>query len=377
MKDTKAPPIMEDAPDERVPSIPTTRAAQTGLDLLPANAVKALQIVGTGLPEIGLPSGKRWLNLGSDDHPDIHLRVSSRIAQGDMRVPEKVSRFHLQIQRKGSHLWIIDKNSMNGTFIQDRRELDGYIAAGERLRVGDVTLLAMDDQMLLLRPILRWVLGFDAHAYVDEMLEVITTGGPLLLIGPAACEQRYLAEQIHSMSARRTFGFSPILSPVPERDQVGDLVAASHGTAYLDLAEHHRLPAWFVAHLFGDSLRVRPIIASPSVEAARLCFGEHNVRKLCAITIPAIKDRSGDVPGILDSLFRQPPLESEHEIATLGEERLKRLKAFEWPDNFDDLRRNAPKILAYVEAGFNTRAAARKLGKSHQSVSASLHRIGL
>lgn len=379
MKDRQAPPIREDAPDERPdrePSVPTTPAEQTGLVLPPANAVTALQIVGTGLPELVLLSGKRIINLGSEDHPDIHLRVSSRIAKGDMQAPESVSRFHLQIQRKGSLLWLVDKNSTNGTFIKDRREREGGISAGERFRVGNVTLLAMDDQMRLLRPVLRWVLGFDAHAYVDEMLEVITAGDPLLLVGPAGCEQRYLAEQIHGTSARRMFGFSAI-SPVPERDRVGDLPAAARGTAYLDLAEHPRLPAWFVAHLFSDTYRARPIIAAPSVEAARLCLGEHNLLKLNVITIPAIKDRSGDVPGILDSLFRCAPLKSERDISPLGDERLNRLKAFEWPDNFDDLRRNAPKILAYIEADFSTRAAARKLGKSHQAVSESLRRIGL
>jgi pSer/pThr/pTyr-binding forkhead associated (FHA) protein len=375
-------PIAEDAPDgrpgrDRDPSIPTTPTEQTGLALPPADAVTALQIVGTGLPELVLLPGKRILNLGSDEHPDIHIRVSSRLAQGDMRVPEAVSRVHLQIQRKGSRLWIIDKGSTNGTFIRDRRERDADIAAGETFRVGDVTLLAMDDHMRLLRPTLRWVLGFDAHAYVDAMLEVITTGDPLLLVGPAACEQRYLAEQIHCTSARCTFGFSPISPPLPERDQVGGLAAASCGTAYLDLAEHHRLPAWFVGHLFGETYQVRPIIASPSVEAARLRLGDHNLPKLCVITIPAIKDRSGDVPRILNSLFRQPPLESARKIAALGESKLERLKAFGWPDNFDDLRRNAPRILAYIEAGFNERAAARKLSKSHQSVSESLRRIGL
>jgi len=382
MKEQPDPPITEDALDERPvrdrdPSIPTTPTEQTGLALPPAGAVKALQIVGTGLAELVVLPGNRLLHLGSDDHPDIHIRVSSRIAKGDMRAPETVSRCHLEIQCKGSRLWIMDKKSTNGTFIKDRREPEGEIRAGETFRVGDVTLLAMDDQMRLLRPTLRWVLGFDAHPYVDEMLEVISTGDPLLLVGPAACEQRYLAEQIHCTSARRTYGFSPILAPLPERDQLGGLAAASRGTAYLDLAEHHRLPAWFVSNLFGDTYQVRPIISSPSVEVARLCLGEHNLPKLCVITIPAIKDRSGDVPGILNSLFRQPPLGSEREIAALGESKLERLKAFDWPDNFNDLRRNAPKILAYIEAAFNARATARKLGKSHQSVMKSLRRIGL
>lgn len=380
MKVKRDPQSSTAEPPERssgAPSVRTAPAEQTGLALPPAGAVTALRIVGTNLPEIALSLDQLIFNLGSDDHPDIHIRVSSKIASGSSQASETVSRVHLQIRRKGSRLWIVDMDSTNGTFIKDRRERDGDIAAGETFRVGTVTLLAMDDQMRSLRPTLRWVLGFDAHAYVDKMLEVITAGDPLLLVGPPACEQRYLAEQIHCTSARRTFGFAAISAPLPERDQVGGLAAASHGSAYLDLAEFSRLPAWFVGHLFGDTYRIRPIVASPSVETARLRLGDLNMPNLRVINIPPIRERSGDVPGILNSLFRRPPLESSREIIELGEPKVERLRAFDWPDNFDDLRRNAPKILAYIEAGFNERAAARKLGKSHSAVSESLRRIGL
>lgn len=380
MKGKRDQPSPISGPRERSsdpPSIRTAPAEQTGLALPPAGAVTALRIAGSNLPEIALSLDQLIFNFGSDDHPDIHIRVSSKIASGNPQAQETVSRVHLQIRRKGSRLWILDMDSTNGTFIKDRRERDGDIAAGETFRVGTVTLLAMDDQMRSLRPTLRWVLGFDAHPYVDKMLEVITAGEPLLLVGPAACEQRYLAEQIHCTSARRTFGFAAISAPLPERDQVGGLAAASHGTAYLDLAEFSRLPAWFVGHLFGDTYRIRPIVASPSVETARLRLGDLNMPNLRVINIPPIRERAGDVPGILNSLFRRPPLESSHEIVELGEAKVDRLKEFDWPDNFDDLRRNAPKILAYIEAGFNERAAARKLGKSHSAVSESLRRIGL
>jgi transcriptional regulator with AAA-type ATPase domain len=245
-------------------------------------------------------------------------------------------------------------------------------------RVGDdVTLLAMDDQMRLLRPTLRWVLGFDAHAYVDAMLAVVSSGEPLLLVGPPACEQRYLAEQIHATSARRALGFVAITPPLSERDQAGGLAAASHGTVYMNLEEFTRVPAWFVGHLFGETYQVRPIISAPGVEVARKHLGDLNISRLRVITIPPFKDRRQDVAGILNSMFRQPPLKSEREIAELGEARIERLKAFDWPDNFDDLRRNAPKILAYIESGFNETAAARALGKSRQSLSESLRRIGL
>lgn len=360
------------------PAVPTAPAQHTGLVLPAADAVSALRIVGTKLPEIPLPPEKRIFNLGSDDHPDIDIRVSSRLAKGDEQAAEHVSRVHLQIQRKGSRLWIIDQGSTNGTFIKDRREREGFIAAGDMFRVGDdVTLLAMDDQMRLLRPTLRWVLGFDAHAYVDTMLAVVSSGDPLLLIGPPACEQRYLAEQIHATSARRGLGFAAITAPLSERDQAGGLASASHGTVYMNLEDFGRVPAWFVGLLFGDTYQVRPIIAAPSVEVARKHFGDLNMPRLRVITVPAIKDRRHDVPGILNSLFRQPPLKSEREITELGASRLERMQAFDWPDNFDDLRRNAPKILAYIESGFNETAAARALGKSRQSLSESLRRIGL
>jgi len=359
------------------PSIPTARAEQTGPTLPPADAVTALRIVGARLPEIMLPPEKRIFDLGSDDHPDIDVRVSSKIATGNPDAPEHVSRVHLQIERKGSRLWIHDKGSTNGTFIKERPEKDGFIAAGETFRVGNVTLLAMDDQMRLLRPTLRWVLGFDAHAYIDRMLEVITTGEPLLLVGPTDCEQRYLAEQIHATSARRALGFVAIQPPLPAQQQAGGLATASHGTVYLDLAAFTKLPAWFVAHLFGPTYKVRPIIAAPSVETARARLGDLNMPNLRVISIPPIKERRIDVPGILNSLFRQPPLQSEREITELGNERLEKLKAFDWPDNFDDLRRNAPRILAYIESGFNESETARRLDKSRQSVSDTLRRIGL
>lgn len=378
MKSTRKGPGNADKPRQGGPSVPTAPAQHTGLVLPAADAVSALRIVGTKLPEIPLPPEKRIFNLGSDDHPDIDLRVSSKLAKSDERAEEHVSRVHLQIQRKGSRLWIIDQGSTNGTFIKDRREHEGFISAGDTFRVGDdVTLLAMDDQMRLLRPTLRWVLGFDAHAYVDSILAIITTGEPLLLVGPAACEQRYLAEQVHATSARRALGFVAVTPPLSERTQAGGLASASSGTVYMNLDEFTRVPAWFVDHLFGETYRVRPIVAAPSVEVARKHLGDLNMPRLRVITIPAIKDRKHDVPGILNSLFRQPPLKSEREIAELGESRIERLKAFDWPDNFDDLRRNAPKILAFIDAGFNETAAARALGKSRQSLGESLRRIGL
>jgi hypothetical protein len=149
----------------------------------------------------------------------------------------------------------------------------------------------------------------------------------LLLNGPPACEQRFLAEQIHATSARRNLGFVAI-SSLPERDQFNEVAAASHGTVFVELDELRRVPAWFVELLFGTTYQVRPIIAARTAEAARKHLGDRNLPHLRVISIPAIRDRRGDVPGILNSPFRQPPLNSDREMAELGPERIAPLKAF-------------------------------------------------
>jgi hypothetical protein len=360
------------------PSVPTAPAQETGFELPPPDAVMALRIVGSGQPEIALAANKRTFLLGSDvDNPDVDVRVSSRMKEAS--APEQVSRIHLLIQRKGSRLWIKDQESTNGTFINDRREHEGAaITAGETFRVGDVTLLAMDEQMAALRPKLQWALGFRAHAYVDKTLRMIFEDDPLLLIGEPACEQRWLGEQIHATSPRRQKGFAAIPAPLAHMaEQIAHLTLASHGTAFVDLAAFDRVPAPFVKELFGETYRVRPIIASPTLERATSHLGTEHAHSLRIIKLPPIRERRDDVPRILNSLFRRPPLEKRREVAELGERAVEILTAFDWPDNFDDLRRNAPKLLALIESGGSKRGAARLLGQSHQSVGQALGRIGL
>lgn len=366
MKNRKGPP------DDKGPiSIPTAPAQETGLSLPPADAVIALRVVGSNAPEIPLSPLKRTFLLGSDaDDPDVTVRVSSKM-KGDPKVREEVSRVHLLIKRTGNRIWIKDQNSTNGTFIKDRREDDGHIVAGESFRVGNVTLLAMDEQMVLLRPLLQWALGFKAHAYVDEQLQVIAAGGPLLLLGEPHCEQRWLAEQIHATSARRYSGFVPVSRPFVDTMLAG----ATSGTAFVNLAGVDLLPAPFVKELFGDTYRVRPIVAAPNEKTADEHLGHENARRLAKISIPPIRERREDVPRILNSLFRREPLNSKRSVTEL-EGAAEVVMAFDWPDNFEDLRRNAPRILALIEEGGNKRAAARRLGVKHQSLNSTLARIG-
>jgi transcriptional regulator with AAA-type ATPase domain len=311
---------------------------------------------------------------------------------GERARGEHVSGVHLLVQRKSNRLWIRDQGSTNGTLVNDAEVSEAEIVAGRTFRVGDVTLLAMDQHMRRLRPHLLWTLGLSAHDHVDRALGVVVSGDALLLVGERGCDQRALAEEIHRTSSRRDRAFVPVQGPLKGRpEQVAQLAHSSHGTAYLDLDDFGEMPAFFAGHLFGDEYHIRPILAAPDFATAARRLGEHFAPRLRVITVPTIRDRRGDVPRLLDILFRriikerlraagtgaEETAEARRQVAELGPETVARLVAFDWPDNFPDLERNAARLLALIENQGNLRAAARSLGVSHKALGDALKRIGV
>lgn len=390
------PPAGDGSPGARAatvatpPTLPTDPIRESsGLRLPPAGDVVSLRVVGTAV-ELLLPE-KPTFTIGSKPEPDVDLRVSSSML-GDRARGEHVSGVHLLVQRKSNRLWIRDQGSTNGTLVNDAEVTEAEIVAGRTFRVGDVTLLAMDQHLRRLRPHLLWTLGLSAHDHVDRALGVVVSGDALLLVGERGCDQRALAEEIHRASSRRDRAFVPIQGPLEGRpEQVAQLAHASRGTAYLDLDDFGELPAFFVGHLFGDEYLIRPILSAPDFATAARRLGEHFAPRLRVITVPAIRDRRRDVPRLLDILFRrileqrrraagavdQPTAEARRQVDELGAETVARLVAFDWPDNFADLERNAARLLALIENQGNLRAAARSLGVSHKALGDALKRIGV
>ncbi|MCA9677651.1 MAG: hypothetical protein KC464_21695, partial [Myxococcales bacterium] len=249
--------------------------------------------------------------------------------------------------------------------------------------------LPMDPAMRELRRHLQWVLGLEAHGYVDKMLPVVTSGDPLLLIGPPDCEQRALAAEVHRTSARRDRGFIAVEEPPASRaEQVAHLAQADRGTLFLDLAGVKALPAFFVQQLFGDQYHVRPIVAAPDFATAARLLGDLVAACLRVIAIPSVRERREDVPRLLDTMIRRLEQErrrvagtngeaspTKRQVSELGTDAVAKLVRFDWPHNFADLERNAPRLLALIESGGNIRAAARALGVSHKALGDALRRI--
>jgi len=148
--------------------------------------VTALQVAGRNI-ELQLSPERPTFTFGGAVSPEVDVTLDG----------EGVSRLHAILQRKGLKLRVLDQRSTNGTYFHGRYDPDFEIAAGDVFEVTQrIKLIALDEHLRLLRPRLQWVLGLRAHAQVDQALEDIASNAPLLLVGPAYCEQRALAEEI-------------------------------------------------------------------------------------------------------------------------------------------------------------------------------------
>ncbi len=99
----------------------------------PRTSPSSLEVV------VRLPNGKRTTYPLTDTPLLVGRRPDCQIVLPD----PKVSRRHLQIQRRGDEVVLIDQNSSNGVFLQGRRILPQTPAVwrvGETVRVGSVEL---------------------------------------------------------------------------------------------------------------------------------------------------------------------------------------------------------------------------------------------
>ncbi len=339
------------------------------LDLLPIGAVTALRVVGRNV-ELPLPI-KKFITVGSD--PEVDLRVTSMRDDGR----QQVSKLHVVIQRKGTGLWIVDQTSTNGTFVDDRREVEFARAAGQSFRVGDVTLLAADEQLRALLPKLQWALGLSAHEHVDEVLALAAHDDPLLLLGPSGCGQRVLAEAIHQASARAPRAFVPIEPPLATEGEWRAVLAHStSGTAFLDLSFIANPSARFLRELFGATYKTRAIVAAPDLSIASDLLGHEHLTRLRPIVLPPVSARVAEILRLFDLLFLETG--SKHRIANLGSDNVVALCRRDWEKNLDELTSAAPRLLAVLAHDMSiTEAAASLPNTTRQALSKWLVRLGL
>ena len=354
-----------------VGKLPTPELDDSPLDLPPPDAIVALQVVGEGC-ELRLSPQQQNFALGSAPPPAVDLCLSGK---------KYVSEKHAFLSRRGNTLTVTDNRSRNGTFFGGYRDSYGEVKAGQVFRVADVKLLALDERLRQLRTRLRWWLGYEAEAQLDQALTDVVDeeASGLLLLGPAECEQRQLAETIHRHSARRNAGFVVAEPPLKSQtEEVALLKRARGGTVFLDL-DHVRPLQFLVGQLFGSTYRVRPIVAARTQklvdEALGLASVTVKVRALRAISIPAVAERRDDVPALLDELLTHE--QCSHPIGHIGDANLAALVAnHKWKANHRDVREVARRCRALLDEPMQSEAAAR-LGITPSTLSEWLSGLGM
>jgi len=295
--------------------------------------------------------------------------------QVDLMVPRQyVSRLHAIVERD-AHWLVVTNRSQNGTYFGGRREERSPVKAGQAFMVGKTELLALDDHLVKLRGALLWFLGFDAQRAVDLALMEIASElqPPLVLTGPRGSEPELLASEIHRASPRRDLPFEILPAGAPSAALEAVIARADGGTLFVDLRPlRDRKAGALAAALFDRAAGCRAIIAAPTLESARGTLGGRGGH-LTAIQTPPIAERKPDVRALLDALLGE---HGRHRVAELPPLRQVDVCEFDWPDNHEDLRRNALRLHAYLDAGRNQRAAARALGVDVTSLGAALARIG-
>lgn len=333
----------------------------------PRGPIVALRVAGRNAQIDLAPDRERFL-LGAAGPPTVDVTLEG----------ELVSRRHALLVRKGPKLQVLDQGSTNGTYYRGYRDPDFEIAAGEVFEVSrHLALVALDQPLLTLRHRLLWVLGLRAHAAADQAVQDIATNGPLLLIGPAGCEQLRLAQEVHRRSAfaDRAFVVSPA-TPTPT-EALAVVSAGAGGTIYLELSG--RPSGAFILRMFAHA---RPIIAAQNEEVA-LELLDQCIRRCQVVRLAPPCTRVDDIPRLLEALIRLEHVERRlpgepEPLAALGEANVAGLKAHAWSGHFDELRREAVRLHALLSNGLGLRRAAKFLGlRSAGSLTEALDRIGV
>jgi len=236
--------------------------------------IAALRVLGRGF-EISLDSNRTELRLGRDGPPlaDVQLPLPS------------ISRVHALLTRRSDALEVTDLGSKNGiaypspflshaqqAYVRCERLL---VHVGDRFALGNVPLLALDEQThQLVQPITAYC-GAGAHDDVDGALESILRSHMIILHGSRSDVVLELARTLHAHSIRKGFPFTPI-NAVPESEAAIEELCtqAGCGTIFLDLTRPFELPLVFARNLFLDHFHLWTIVVTPVAVDAIRCFGE-------------------------------------------------------------------------------------------------------
>lgn len=319
----------------------------------------ALRFLGSDLPAVALPEGRRILTIGAGD--------------SDLIVPTAVARdvaaVHATVERVDGAIIVRDHGAGHGLYRSPRspRVPSLWLAPGAVGWMGGCAVLVLDPGLEAVRARLSVSVGLDAHPVVDETIVAVADGTPLALVGPRGLDALPLARAIHDATTPgRAF-------TVADGVELPRFEVAT-GTLVVDLDRVRRLPRGLVDAMLDARSAARVIFLATRAGRVRIRLDTYAPR-VRMVELVALDRRPADIVRLLAMIVRDE-LRSDQRIEDLGPRSLRGLAAYRWPRGLDELRQQAARIVAYLTHPSLRRAAAA-LGIAHQSLAAHLRRIGV
>jgi DNA-binding NtrC family response regulator len=346
----------------------TTLSVRTSGVPLKTMKVKVTQGPDTGLERV---AERDTLTIGTADGNDLKLSDPT------------VSRFHLELRRRGDRVRLVDLGSTNGTRVRDGLvSEDGvWLTAGAVLELGQTQLTLSDGGVVMVDPAgshgSAQVRG-QSNAMRRTMAQVerlAHSDASVLLLGESGTGKELLARELHERSPRakkpfvivdcgalatdvfvsELFGHEKGSFTGADARHEGAFERAHEGTLLLDEVGELSLPvqAALLGALERRTVRRLGGRADVPVDVRVLAATHRNLRaqvnagtfrldlyyRLAVVTIevPALRDRREDVRALIEHFLESTEYRGRTQ-ALFSEEHLRRLETHDWPGNVRELR---------------------------------------
>ena len=332
--------------------------------------VVALRVKGT-TREIALSRGRRT-TLGSRGGCDILIDDPC------------VSGLHCVIERRDDDLFVRDRGSKNGTYVNGHAIEGAELRPGTVLTVGRTQLVALAEGGRGQPTAFEQLRGCDPRfrAAIDTALRAAAADCSLLILGETGTGKELVARAVHEASCRSAGPFVAVNCGAIPRELVGSelfghergaftgaiaerdgcFLQADTGTLLLD--ELGELPLEQQPHLLrvletrrvrrvgGANERtvdVRVIAATNRIDglatpASAIRIDLYHRLATVVVTLPPLRERMGDldeiVPSVLDELAPQ------FGRRTLSRVAWEALRGYDWPGNVRELRQALVRAVA-------------------------------
>ena len=344
---------------------PTIRQRATGL---PIRSVKATVVEG---PDVG----------ASFAAPE---RVTVGTAAGnDLTVKDPtVSRFHLELTRRGDRIAVADLGSTNGTLLAGARLERAEIAPGSVLALGATRLKIEDgapaEVELLGQDRIAGLRGESAsmRALMARLAKIAPSDAGVLVLGESGTGKERIASAIHELSPRKAKPFVVVdcgaLTPAlvaselfghekgsftgAERQHQGFFERASGGTLFLDEITEmplelqvkllRVLESFAYMRIGGKKERQANVRVVAATNRDLMKMTEENVFRedlyyrlnILQINLPPLRERREDVALLATEFMAQFAQHYRKPMQVVPADTQRLLEGYHWPGNVRELR---------------------------------------